>query len=110
MIDAALLKKLETYAVVQDDWQLDYRTVEAMLRRRIEDCDAVIHLAGLRYGAEPSGLPPGIPRRSYTQMESHLARELKKPVYLFLLPDTFPYDTAAAGPRRACCWSMWCRP
>ena len=92
---AEALKKLETYAEVQDDWPPDYRTVEQMLRRRLKDCDAVIHLVGLRYGAEPRALPPGVPRRSYTQMEYHIARELKKPVYLFLLPDTFPYDDGA---------------
>ncbi len=92
---AAALKKLETYAEVQDDWPPDYRTVQAMLRKRIKDCDAVIHLAGLRYGAEPRDLPPGVPRRSYTQMEYHLAREMGKPVYIFLLPDTFPYDDAS---------------
>ncbi len=92
---AEALKKLETYAEVQDHWPPDYRTVEQMLRRRLKDCDAVIHLVGLRYGAEPRELPPGVPRRSYTQMEYHIARELKKPVYLFLLPDNFPYDDGA---------------
>ena len=94
-IVATALKKLETYAEVQDDWPPDYRTVAQMLRRRIKDSDAVIHIVGLRYGAEPSDLPPGVPRRSYTQMEYHIARELKKPVYLFLLPDTFPYDDSS---------------
>ena len=60
---AAALKKLETYAEVQDDWPHDYRTVEQMLRHRIKDSDAVIHIVGLRYGAEPRDLTPGIPRR-----------------------------------------------
>ena len=93
---AAALKKLETYAEVQDHWPPDYRAVEQMLRRRLKDCDTVIHLVGLRYGAEPGALPPGVPRRSCTRMEYHLARELKKPVYLFLLPATFPWAAAAS--------------
>lgn len=89
---AAALKKLETYAEVQDSWPPDYATVSDMLRRRIRNCDAVIHLVGLHYGDEPRDRPPGAPRRSYTQMEYHLARELKKPIYLFLLPGDFLYD------------------
>ena len=89
---AAALRKLESHAIVQDDWPPDYQTVEQLIRRRIRDSDAVIHLVGLRYGAEPRELPPGVPRRSYTQMEYHIARELKKPVYLFVLPENFPYD------------------
>lgn len=94
---AAALKKLETYAEVQDDWPPDYHSVEAMIRRRLKDCDAVIHLAGLRYGAEPVNGPPGVPRRSYTQMEYHLARSMGKPVYTFLLPDSYPYDSPASS-------------
>ncbi len=62
----------------------DHRTVEEMLRRRLHDCDAVIHLVGFRFGAEPKDRPASAPRRSYTQMEFHIARELGKPIYVFL--------------------------
>ena len=55
-----------------------------MLRQLIWRCDAVIHLAGFYYGAEPPQRPPGEPRRSYTQIEYDVARELGKPIYLFL--------------------------
>jgi hypothetical protein len=41
----------------------------AKLRSLIAPCDAVIHLAGFYYGAEPSQRPSGEPRRSYTQIE-----------------------------------------
>jgi hypothetical protein len=68
----------------QSSFDTDYRTVEAMLVRRIEESDAVIHLVGFRFGAEPKERPAGVPRRSYTQMEFDIARRLKKPVYVFL--------------------------
>jgi len=33
----------------------DYRTVEQMLRHKIGESDAVIHIVGYRFGAEPGG-------------------------------------------------------
>jgi tetratricopeptide (TPR) repeat protein len=69
----------------------DHRQVAGMLEARIRECGAVIHLVGLRYGAEPD--PAVVPRRSYTQMEADLARRLGKKLYLFLCPEDFPYDT-----------------
>jgi hypothetical protein len=53
--------------VEQTNFAPDYRTVAAMLEKRIAECDAVIHLVGLRYGAEPdpATLPAGAARRSY---------------------------------------------
>ncbi len=65
----------------------DYREVEEMLRRKIDEADAVICLIGFRFGAEPANRPDDVPRRSYTQMEFDIARELGKPVYLFLSAD-----------------------
>ena len=62
-----------------------------MLRGKIAACDAVIHLAGECYGAEPVHREPAAPRRSYTQMEYDLARELGKPLYVFLCGQGFPY-------------------
>ena len=63
-----------------------------MLRDLIGRCDAVIHLAGFYYGAEPPQRPPGQPRRSYTQIEYDVARELKKPLYLFLATENYEPD------------------
>jgi hypothetical protein len=37
--------------------------------------------------AEPNQRPADVPRRSYTQMEFDIARELQKPVYVFLPAD-----------------------
>jgi hypothetical protein len=40
--------------------------------------DAVVHLAGFYYGAEPQPVLPGPDRRSFTQMEYEIAVEMKK--------------------------------
>lgn len=75
------------FAENQPGFPPDYRTVEEMLRRKLEEADAVIHIVGFRFGAEPNQRPPEAPRRSYTQMEFDLARALGKPVYVFLAQD-----------------------
>src|SRR6516225_2129146 len=67
-----------------------------MLRQLIWRCDAVIHLAGFYYGAEPPQRPPGEPRRSYTQIEYDVARELGKPIYLFLAAEDSETDKTLA--------------
>ena len=72
----------------------DWRTVEEMLRRKLQDSDAVIHIVGFRYGAEPNQRPADKPRRSYTQMEFDIAREMQKPVYVFLSADAALRDPA----------------
>ncbi len=63
-----------------------------MLRARIEACDALIHVVGLSYGFEPVGRDSSEARRSYTQLEYELARELSKPVYVFVCAEGFAYD------------------
>ena len=63
-----------------------------MLRDLIGRCDAVIHLAGFSYGTEPPQRPSGQRRRSYTQIEYDVARELKKPLYLFLAAENYESD------------------
>jgi hypothetical protein len=89
------------YPVEQTTFGPDYRTVQNMLGEKIRDCQALVHLAGLRYGAEPdpASVPPGTPRRSYTQLEYDLGRTLvtkrgdgRFRVYTFVCPETFPYD------------------
>ena len=99
------------FAENQPDFHPDYRTVEEMLRRRLHDSDAVIHIVGFRFGAEPNQRPANAPRRSYTQMEFDIARELQKPVYIFLSaepsvrqspkPDEQPEDAEAKALQRA---------
>jgi tetratricopeptide (TPR) repeat protein len=87
--------------VEQTSFPPDYRTVRDMLRERIKECQALVHIVGLRYGAEPdrSLFSQGTPRRSYTQMEYDIGRELQKSLgnkrfrmYTFICPEDFPYD------------------
>jgi hypothetical protein len=87
------LLSIDCHPVEQTNFPPDYRSVEEMLRAKIADCEAVLHIVGIRYGAEPdpATLPPGFDRQSYTQMEARLARELGKKLYLFLCPEDFAY-------------------
>jgi len=86
------LRRMECLPIVQDDFPPDYKSVRDMLRTKIETCDAVVHLAGFYYGAEPQPVIPGPDRRSFTQMEYEIAMELKKPCYVFLCAPDFPFD------------------
>lgn len=63
-----------------------------MLKTKIQTCNAVVHLAGFYYGAEPQPVIPGPDRRSFTQMEYEIAVELKLPCYVFLCGKDFPFD------------------
>ena len=86
------LEDNDYHAVEQDNFPPDYRDLIAKLRERINSCDAVVHVAGHCYGAEPAERPADAPRRSYTQLEYDIAVELGKPVYVFLTGDRFPTD------------------
>ncbi|WP_081891665.1 tetratricopeptide repeat protein [Verrucomicrobium sp. BvORR106] len=92
MAVAKTLRRMDCLPKVHDEFPLEHGPVPEVLRRTIKDCDAVIHIAGLRYGFEPSRREDGESRRSYTQMEVDLARKLKKPLYLFLCDEAYPYD------------------
>src|SRR5215470_14652219 len=78
------LEDNEYHAVEQDNFPPDYRELREKLRERINSCNAVVHIAGHGYGAEPPERPADAPRRSYTQLEYDIAVELGKPVYVFL--------------------------
>lgn len=87
------------HPVEQTNFRPDYRTVYDMLYGKISDCQALVHIVGLRYGAEPQ--PPHKPRRSYTQLEYDIARDLQRKrgdkrfrVYVFVCAEGFPYDDA----------------
>jgi tetratricopeptide (TPR) repeat protein len=81
--------------VVQDNFPPDDKTVVAMLTKLISECDAVIHIVGRCYGAEPASPLKGQPRKSYTQLEAVLAQRLKKRLFIVLLDEGFPYDDHA---------------
>ena len=92
------LVKIGCLPVEQTDFPPDARTVAEMLRAKIGECHALIHIVGLRFGSAPSGSDDQ-PRRSYTQMEYDIAREMQSKrgdkhfrVYTFICPDDFPFD------------------
>src|ERR1700753_847095 len=97
---SAMLVTMGCLPVEQTTFAPDYRTVADMLRGKIAGCHAVIHVVGRRYGAEPdpARLPSGAVRRSYTQMEYYLARELKKKVFTFICGEDFPYSDQQIAP------------
>lgn len=88
------IQKKGCFAENQTSFAPDYRAVEEMLRRKLHDSDAVIHLVGFRFGAEPQERPADKLRRSYTQMEFDIAREMQKPVFVFISKDTSVRDAA----------------
>jgi hypothetical protein len=86
------IQKKDCFPINQPSFGVDYREIEEILRTKISEADAVIHLVGFRFGAEPKNRSPGKSRRSYTQMEHDVARELGKPVYVFLSADASVRD------------------
>ena len=55
------LEDNDYHAVEQDNFPPDYRDLIDKLRERIASCDAVIHIAGHCYGAEPEQRPADAP-------------------------------------------------
>ena len=91
LIKEALLT-LKYAPVEQTNFPPDAGLVHEKLRHQIASCHAVIHVAGEVYGAEPLQREADAPRRSFTQMEFDIARELGKPVYVFVCGEGFSYD------------------
>ena len=58
------LLSLQIFPIEESSFTMAYGPLTEMLRQLIGRCDAVIHLAGFYYGAEPSQRPVGKPRRS----------------------------------------------
>jgi hypothetical protein len=62
MVRKLVKKALEDsgyHAIEQDNFPLDYRELVDKLRNQIATCDAVIHIAGCCFGAEPRQRPEG---------------------------------------------------
>ena len=55
------LEDNDYHAVEQDNFPPDYRDLIDKIRERIKSCDAVIHIAGHCYGAEPGHRPDDAP-------------------------------------------------
>lgn len=82
--------------IVQDEFPThsDYYTVRTLLRDKISLCDAVIHLAGLYYGAEPEGNNSPETRRSYTQLEYDVSRALRKQIITLIASEKYKPDNS----------------
>ena len=76
------------FPLVQEGFPTDYRQVREMLTDYIAQSDAVLCIVGFAYGFEPGQPAGGEPRRSYAQLEYHIAREMGKPVYVLVSDET----------------------
>ena len=65
-IQNALLTR-DIFPIQQDNFALAYGQLTDMLRQLIWRCDAVIHLAGFYYGAEPPQRPSREPHAALTR-------------------------------------------
>ena len=102
---ADAMRGIGALAVEQAYFAPSGTTIADMLEEKIRACQAVIHIAGHRYGAEDENTPLAQRaasyaggRRSYTQLEHDLALRHGKRLYVFLCADGFPYDPAPAEP------------
>jgi formylglycine-generating enzyme required for sulfatase activity len=85
-----VLTRDDCLPVEQTDFTAAFKTVPEILREKIETCDAIIHIVGECYGQEPAIRTD--PRRSFTQLEHEIARELKLPIIRFICTSEFPYN------------------
>lgn len=94
---ADYLRRLHCDVEVQEEFTADYRTIHDLLVSKIKPCDAVVCLIGAVFGGQPLEQHGDVPR-SFTQLEYFIAREYRKPVFLFFpaagleLPAS-PHDT-----------------
>jgi tetratricopeptide (TPR) repeat protein len=82
--------------IVQEDFPAyphDY-SVKDVLRENLSSCDAVIHLAGLYYGAEPTGYVSPESRHSYTQLEYDLAKILRRQLFVLIASEGYKADNS----------------
>lgn len=89
---AEILEERGAEPVVQTDFLPDWRSVPQMLQERLISCDCVIALIGPVHGSEPEREPAKLndPRShgrkfSFTQWEYLVARDLRRPVFTFLV-------------------------
>lgn len=57
---------------------------EAYIKTRVQECDLLVGIVGLCYGASPIGST-----KSYTEIEYDVAKQAKIPCLMFLCPDNF---------------------
>ena len=88
------LLDIGAHPIEQTNFPTDYRQLLSMLAQRLDPCDAVVHIVGFYYGAEPDRAQ-GVPRRSYTQWEYFRATtgERPKPTFVFLARPECHFDS-----------------
>jgi Domain of unknown function (DUF4062) len=84
---------LGAHPIEEKNLPTDYRELQALLARRLDPCDAIVHLVGFHYGGEPKS-SRDTPRRSWTQWEYYRATQgvHHKPVYGFLARENCHFD------------------
>ena len=87
------LLSLGAHPIEEQSFPTDYHELQALLARRLDPCDAVIHLVGFHYGGEPNPTSD-LPRRSWTQWEYYRTTESEHPksVYRFLAREDCAFD------------------
>lgn len=88
----AVLRGRDVEVIIQTELLPDWRTVPQMLQDQLLKCDAVIALIGPAYGGEPDFEPARLNDKrtygrkfSFTQWEYLVARDLKRPIFTFLV-------------------------
>lgn len=84
------LKQMGAQPVELQDYAVEYGPLEGVLNQLIGRCEAVIHLAGNRYGPEPAERTLHAPRRSFGHYEVDVAHSLHKPFYAFVTTPQTP--------------------
>ena len=111
---AAILRVRGAEPVVQSGFLPDWRSVPQMLQDQLHSCDSVIALIGPAHGGGPDRPPAPLRDErthdrpfSFTQWEYLVARDLRRPVFTFLVsgPDLVehfePEDPALAARQQA---------
>ena len=109
---AAILLGRGADVVIQTGFLPDWRSVPQMLQDRLHGCDSVIALIGPVHGGEPDREPARLRDErthgrafSFTQWEYLVARDLRRPVFTFLVSGPgivadFEKEDAAFGQRQ----------
>ncbi|MEO5916002.1 MAG: tetratricopeptide repeat protein [Luteolibacter sp.] len=82
----------------QDIAPTDTGDLLAVLRKWVDQSQAVIQIVGYRYGDGPKTPDPDFGQISYTQYEALYARQKGKPVWYIILDENHPVDPADPEP------------
>ncbi|MEL7496512.1 MAG: tetratricopeptide repeat protein [Planctomycetota bacterium] len=80
----------------QDIFETAGEDIRPMLRKKIDQCSAVLQIVGDAYGAEPPAPDETFGRISYTQYEAQYARTKGKKVYYLIAGTDMPRDAFVA--------------